>query len=143
MAKSKADRWLEDDGLTLLKGWARNGLTDEQIAHNMGIRRETLIQWKKKYPNINNVLKKEKEIVDFEVENELLKRATGYIVEIEEEKIDKYGDVHKLKRQIHVPGDVTAQIFWLKNRRPDVWREKRDENSNNKTKKVMIVNDCK
>lgn len=51
-----------------LEAWATNGLTDEQIAKNMGIRRETLIEWKKKYPNISNTLKRGKEIVDIQVE---------------------------------------------------------------------------
>lgn len=78
MAKGKYEKWLEPESLILLEGWARDGLTDEQIAHNMGIRRETLYDWKKKYPNISNALKKGKEIVDIEVENALLKRALGY-----------------------------------------------------------------
>ena len=58
MAKGKYEKWLKEEGLTILEGWARNGLTDDQIAHNMGIRRETLYEWKKKYPNISNTLKK-------------------------------------------------------------------------------------
>ena len=98
MAKGKYEYWLTTDGLILLQGWARDGLTDEQIAHNMGIRRTTLYDWKNKYPDINDALKKGKEIVDYEVENALLKRAKQ--------------------------GDVTAQIFWLKNRRPEKWRDK-------------------
>jgi len=98
MAKGKYEYWRTTDGLILLQGWARDGLTDEQIAHNMGIRRTTLYDWKNKYPDINDALKKGKEIVDYEVENALLKRAKQ--------------------------GDVTAQIFWLKNRRPEKWRDK-------------------
>lgn len=47
MAKGRYEEWLTDDGLLLLEGWARNGLTDEQIAHNVGITSETLRQWKK------------------------------------------------------------------------------------------------
>ena len=100
MAKGKYERWLEPDGLVLLEGWARDGLTDEQIAHNIGINVCTLYDWKKKYSNISNALKKGKEVVDYQVENALLSNALG--------------------------GDTTAQIFWLKNRRPDKWRDKRD-----------------
>lgn len=48
MAKGKYEYWLTDEGLLLIGGWAKSGLTDEQIAHNMGICRDTLIQWKKK-----------------------------------------------------------------------------------------------
>ena len=98
MAKGKYEYWLSEDGLTLLEGWARDGLTDEQIAHNMGITSKTLYEWKNKYGDICNALKKGKEVVDYEVENALLKSA--------------------------MEGNTTAMIFWLKNRRPDKWRDK-------------------
>ena len=58
MAKGKYEKWLEPDGLLLLEGWARSGLTDEQIAKNMGISRSTLNDWKNKYPDISDTLKK-------------------------------------------------------------------------------------
>ena len=69
MAKYK--EWLEGDNLILLEGWARDGLTDEQIAHNIGINRDTLYTWKKKYPDFADTLKKTKEVVDRQVENAL------------------------------------------------------------------------
>lgn len=104
---AKIDEWLEDDKLILLEGWARDGLTYEQIAKNIGIDTSTLWDWRKKQPNISNVLKKGREVVDFEVENALLKNA--------------------------LDGNVTAQIFWLKNRKKEQWREKVDiENMNTK-----------
>lgn len=117
---SKVKDWLEQDKLTLLEGWARDGLTDEQIAKNMGINRTTLIDWKKKYVDISNTLKKGKEVVDFEVENALLKRALGY-----DYKEETYED-GVLKKVVtkHMAPDTTAQIFWLKNRKPDKWRDK-------------------
>lgn len=136
VAKSKANEWLEQDKLTLLEGWARDGLTDEQIAHNMGIRRETLYDYKNKYPNISNALKKGKEVVDIEVENALLKKALGYNVPVQKAfKVKEviYQDGKRLKEterieyaeeEIHIPADTTAQIFWLKNRKPDKWRDK-------------------
>lgn len=96
------DEWLDGDKLVLIQGWARDGLTDEQIAHNMGVSVRTLYNWKKTefrgtFP-ILQALKSGKEVVDYAVENALLKKAMA--------------------------GDVTAQIFWLKNRRPDKWRDK-------------------
>jgi transposase-like protein len=100
MAKGKYEEWLKPDGLILIEGWARDGLTDEQIAHNIGIRRETLWSWRKQFPNIDNALKKTKEVVDRQVENALFKKACE--------------------------GDTTAMIFWLKNRRPNDWRDKRE-----------------
>ena len=95
---AKIDEWLEKDKLILLEGWARDGLTKEQIANNIGIGRTTLYEWEQKEPNIANTLKKGREVVDFEVENALLKNA--------------------------MEGNVTAQIFWLKNRKKLQWRER-------------------
>lgn len=124
MARGKFEYWLTDDGLTLIAGWTRQGLTDEQIAHNMDIAYSTFRVWKEKFPAISAAQKKNKEIVDFEVENALLKRALGY--EYDEQRIEKSDkDGTKIIQTVkHVPGDVTAQIFWLKNRRPDKWRDK-------------------
>ena len=124
MAKGKYQKWLEPEGLLLLEGWARDGLTDEQLAHNMGISRDTLYAWKNKYPDISNALKRGKEVVDIQVENALLKRALGY--DYQEERVEVSEDKgRKVVRTIkHVPADTTAGIFWLKNRRPDKWRDK-------------------
>lgn len=113
VAKGKYERWLEHDGLTLLEGWARDGLTDEQIAHNCGITATTLYDWKNRFTEISEALKRGKEVVDYQVENALLKKAIG--------------------------GDTTAQIFWLKNRRPDKWRDKpQEEKQVADTVKVII-----
>ena len=60
MAKSKYEKWLLPENLILLEGWARDGLTDEQIAQNMGICRDTLIEWKKKYSDISDTIKKDR-----------------------------------------------------------------------------------
>ena len=98
MAKGKKDEWLTTEGLILICGWARSGLTDEQIAENMGINVRTLYRWKKEEKLICQALKRSKEIADFQVENALYESALG--------------------------GNVTAMIFWLKNRKPDAWREK-------------------
>lgn len=78
MARNKYEDWITPDGLTKIEGWARDGLINEQIAHNMGISRETLNQWCKRFPAISDALKRNKEVVDIEVENALLKRALGY-----------------------------------------------------------------
>lgn len=126
IAKGKYEYWLTEEGLLKLEDWARKGLTDEQISYNMGITAKTLYEWKKKYSNICESLKKGKEVVDIQVENALLKRALGY--SYVETKIKKeYGEItEEINVTKEIPPDPTSAIFWLKNRRPEQWREKRE-----------------
>lgn len=86
------------DKLILVEGWARDGLTNEQIAKNLNIGKTTFYKMLKEYPELSEHLKKGKEVVDYEVENALLKNA--------------------------LEGNITAQIFWLKNRKPKQWKDK-------------------
>lgn len=157
MAKSK---WEEvKEKLVLIEGWAREGLTDEQIAEKLGIATSTLYDYKNKYSEFSEALKRGKEVIDFEVENALLKRALGYeYTEVTQERTvrkDEKGnvitDIHGLpcyemvvtktvKKEV-IP-DTTAQIFWLKNRKPNEWRDKRDvEHSGAISNEVNIVID--
>lgn len=136
---SKYEYWLTPEGLLKIGGWARDGLTDEQLASNMGISRTTLNEWKKRFPNISDTLKKGKEVVDIQVENALLKRALGYQYKeiTEEEKYNPITEefnirVTKIVTKEVAP-DTTAQIFWLKNRRPDKWRDKQAEEADTET----------
>lgn len=124
MAKSKADEWLTQDKLTLLTAWARDGLTDKQIANNIGIVESTLYEWKKKYTEFSEALKKGKEVVDIEVENALLKRAMGYKYDevIKELRDGELVETKRITKEV-LP-ETLAQIYWLKNRKPDKWREK-------------------
>lgn len=122
MAKGKYEYWMTSEGLLQLEGWARDGLTDEQIAGNMGIGYSTLQTWKSKYQDIRDTLKKGKEVVDLQVENALLKRALGYHYD----EITMENGIETKRVTKEVISDTTAQIFWLKNRRPDKWRDKQD-----------------
>lgn len=144
MAHGKYQDWLTDEGLLKLEAWARDGLTDEQIANNAGIVVSTLYEWKKRYSEISDALKKGKEVVDIEVENALLSKAKGIsrtvkkAIKVKEVIYDngkrksEKEHVEYVDEEIYIPPDTTAQIFWLKNRRPDKWRDKWG-NSNDKT----------
>lgn len=136
--KGKYHDWLTEEGLTKLEGWARDGLTDEQIAHNIGIAVGTLYDWKNRFPEFSEALKKGKEVVDIQVENALLKRALGYEYEETKVMVDADGKkrVERIKKQVQP--DVTAQIFWLKNRRPDRWRDKQELETTESTKTVIV-----
>ena len=136
--KGKYSEWLTEDGLTRVFGWARDGLTNIQIAENMGVAERTFTEWVARFPAISAALKRGKEPVDTQVENALLKRALGYEYdEVTEEterfpvgKPDEDGEqrfIEKTKvktKRVTVLPDVTAQIFWLKNRKPKQWRDR-------------------
>lgn len=124
MAKGKYTDWLTPEGLLKIEGWARDGLTDEQISKNIGISRSTLNVWKDRYSDISDALKRGKDVIDRQVENALLKRALGYEYEEVKEKFE-YGVItERTVTKKEVVPDTTAQIFWLKNRKPDKWRDK-------------------
>ena len=162
MAKGKYKKWLEPDNLTKLEGWARDGLKDAQIADNMGINVSTLYTWKNRYSEINEALKKGKEVVDYEIENSLISTMKKHTVTTTQYKMVKKDDF-KLKAEreefmniykfdhpeaskneiliatakgvevyekipiirtvTEVDPNVSAMIFWLKARRPDVFRD--------------------
>lgn len=122
MAKGKYEYWLTPEGLLKIEGWARDGLTDEQIANSMGVNKATLYRWKDKYCDICNALKRGKEVVDRQVENALLKRALGYTYE----EITYEGGVETKRVVKEVVPDTTAQIFWLKNRKREAWADRQN-----------------
>lgn len=99
MARVSHKDWHSKIQLEKLEGWARDGLTDEQIAKNIGIKRPTLYAWKKDYSDIADALKRGKEVVDVEVENALLKKAIGTTTKTTQYKMVKVDDeVLKAKR---------------------------------------------
>ena len=114
---AKADIWLDKDNLIRVQGWARDGLTDQQIAEKMGIGVRTLYEWKKKHPQFSQALKSGKEVVDYAVENALVKKALA--------------------------GDVGACCFWLKNRRPDKWKDRIDAAVSMEDHKTDMLSDIR
>ena len=162
MARAEYKKWLEPDNLTRLRSWARDGLTNEQIAKKIGVRRQTISEWSKKYPDIADALKKGKEVVDSEIEDSLISIMKKHTVTTTQYKMvkkdafnlkaerSKFANIYKLdhpnatkeevgiavaehvdvyekipisKTVTEVDPNASAIIFWLKNRRPDIYRD--------------------
>lgn len=178
MSRGKYKEYETKEGLLKLEGWARDGLTDEQIAKKIGIKRPTLYDWKKKYSDISDALKKGKDVIDREVENSLLKRARGTstvvttyaMVKVNEDVLKvrrvQFLNEYKLEhpelsksqlmmvavdqvptyeripiKEVHneLPPDTSAAIFWLKNRKPEQYRDKSFKDLNEANTKKAIA----
>lgn len=109
MAKARYKKWLEPENLVLIEGWKRNGLTDDQIAKNMGVSPRTLAYWKNDHLQILQALKVGKESANLIVERELFRKAAK--------------------------GNTTAMIFWLKNN----WRDKYNDSQLSKEERKLVV----
>lgn len=136
--KGKYEYWLTNDGLIKIKGWARDGLTIKQIAENAGVADSTFRDWVNRFPALSAALKNEKDIADRHVENALYNRALGYGYSEKKTTVTEIlnpetGNIIELKKteifEKHMPADTTAMIYWLKNRKPNEWRERRNEPS--------------
>lgn len=115
MAGGRPTKYNPDNNI-LVEGWARDGLSNEQIAANLGVNVATLYEWRLRHPEFAESIKKGKEVADREVENAL--------------------------HQSALSGNIVAQIFWLKNRKPGQWRDKQDvEHSGGLEIKVKLPED--
>lgn len=120
----------------LAENYALLGATDKEMADLFGITERTLNQWKKNFPEFLQSLKKGKSIADANVASKLYNRAIGYEFEekhfeIKQPKKDVPPELIEAKRiKKHVPADTTAAIFWLKNRQPEKWRDRKEVDAN-------------
>lgn len=176
MARMTYEVFKKKIGLERVQAWARNGLTDEQLAKRIGIGRTTLYKWRQLHEELEEAMLRGKDVIDEEVENSLLKKALGgqeiieteygyaemdqeeyYLlqktetqrykeenpsatleeIELFKRSVSKYKKIKVKEKVREVPGDTTAMIFWLKNRRPIQWRDKQQvEHSGNVTNKI-------
>lgn len=124
-----------EDKLIQIEAWARDGLTNEDICHNLGISIPTLRIYKDKYPSLSLALKMGKEVADILVENALYKRCLGYSYdEVTTERVPVYengaisghemAETKRVKKEV-LPDPVSA-FFWLKNRKHEEWKDKRE-----------------
>lgn len=146
MANSKFEYWITEEGVTILVAYARNGFTTDEIAKKIGVSRNTLNRWRKKFKNIDIALKAGFETSNLLVENSLFKCAVGYYYN--EDIVGKDGEVLSVEK--YQKPSVTAQLSWLNNRVPERYRPNKKEinskttiaitdtdNENNLDKKVL------
>ena len=121
--KPKIDEWLSPGKLALIEGWARDGLSMEQIAQNMRINRRTLFRWKSENSTIATALETGQEAANYMVENALFKAATGYFYE---ETVEDESEVRKSKRTYrkYAKPDSKAMELWLKTKWSDRYGKK-------------------
>lgn len=138
MARPKRGKYFThvEPRLIEVQGWARDGLIDEQIAKNLGVAYSTFRTYRDKHPALSAALKKGKEVVDREVENALLQKALGItktvfkpiklkeVIYDEGKRVRETERVEYAEEEVFIPPDTTAQIFWLKNRKPNEWRDR-------------------
>lgn len=125
-----AKDWIDENHLILLEGWARDGYSYIDIANKIGISNSTLIKWREKYPEIAEALKNGREIVDYKVENALLKSALGYITKESKVTVLMRGGkvIEKTTETLtkEQAPNVLAIQTWLYNRLPDKWKNTRN-----------------
>lgn len=142
MAAKSAQAIATEDNLIRIAAWTRNGLSEEQIAKNLGVGYSTF-RGAKKDPEygkqITAALIQTKDVVDMQVENMLYKRAMGYEYDEVKEEYE-YGSLVKrtVTKKTVVP-DTSAQIFWLKNRKPSEWRDRREVDNTVALEKLDMV----
>lgn len=135
--------WETEDSLLLLRGWARDGLLDKEIAKKIGITPKTVCEWKKRSSLIRDALKKSGEMANREVEEMLFKRAMGFYVEEEITETRSTGDeeevvMHRKLRKF-IPPSETAMIYWLKNRFKEVYRDNPKSKKDEKEQEARIA----
>lgn len=113
MAKITVHDLLEPEGLALLAGRARDGMSEQEIARSLNISQSTLYRWKTEHPELAEALRQGREAVDYQVESALLHTALN--------------------------GNTTAQLFWLRNRRPDKWKDKPEQKNESLREGGVVV----
>ena len=117
------------DFIDRARAMAEIGAVDEEIAGGLGISLRTLYYWKSQHRDFSIALQRGKDIADDMVEAALFRRATGYSFDAVKhiavaQGANQGSKIEQVDYVEHVPPDVNAAMFWLKNRRSDRWREK-------------------
>jgi len=129
--KTRIDVLFDEDTLILIEGLARDGYTNQDIAGRLGIDPSVLYNAKRKRPEINAAINRGKQVIDYKVENALLKSALGYKTkEVKVTTIMRYGKIVEEQKEVLekdvAPNSISCQV-WLYNRCPDKWKRNRDK----------------
>ena len=138
MAKGRYQDWLTIEGLGKIEQWASAGLEDVQIADNIGISRQTLYKWIKKYGDIGDAIARGRGGAQVHIENALYNRACGGIVVVHKMQkirhrefdettgkcINEWEELVPVAEEVYTPADTNAIKFWLTNRAPERWNDK-------------------
>lgn len=120
------ETWLETDNLILLEGWARDGYTVDDIAFKIGISTSTLLRWMRNEEEVRKAINDGRELVDYKVENALLKAALGYKTrEVKVTTTIRGGVVVEELKEVltsEAAPNVQACKVWLYNRQPKKWK---------------------
>lgn len=120
-------RWLTIEGLEAIQGWRQRGLSLEEVAKNMKMSLSSLLAFRKREPLIDDILKKDGDFANANVENALYKRACGFSKFIVKQKLTKDGEIVELKEEQYYPPSEQAQIFWLTNKLSNVWQNRKTQ----------------
>ena len=148
----RSNEWRTEEGLIRIRGWARDGLTIKEIAFKIGVSRSTLNEWIKKFQDISDAIKKDRDVVDRQIEESMFQTAKGYKVtlkkpiKVKKVTFDKAGrktseeeHIEYTEEEMYIAPNTTAQIFWLKNRKPAEWRDKREETQETNTETAGVI----
>lgn len=140
MRKSKYSAWLEAYGLEYIRRLAEEGLTDEEIATRSSLELSVYRRYKRCYPEFAEAIALGRASADYAVVRSLYKKATGYNVTLNKtyklkrvdydpetgKKIREYEELATGVDETHVPADLRAETFWLRNRQSERWSEKQE-----------------
>jgi hypothetical protein len=119
---------------------AKFGATDKDLADFFEVAESTINLWKEEHPEFSESLKRGKDLADGQVIKSLYQRATGYEhPDVDIRTVSVGGGISQIVETEIVkryPPDTTAAIFWLKNRRPQEWRDRQEIDHTSKGDKI-------
>ena len=139
---AKYEKWLQEENLIKISGWARDGLIDKEIAAQMGISYSTLREWRDRFPALSAALKIGKDVADRKVEHKLFDKAVGFTQKVQKpiklkrtiyengKKVEEYEYIKMVEEEVYIPPEASCQFFWLKNRKPKEWKDKQQVDAN-------------